>query len=231
MLRRYHLLFLLIFLSLISAGCRELQLKDRVTAAVSKKYEVDNFYVDPDLGEGRVRRVLFVPPRNLSDHTGTEDFLQDASSIMLMQIRKAKIFDIVPYETVLSPDERAVIDALDIEGKGSYDADSLLKIAQNVNVQGILLCSITQYNPNQPLVFGMKLSLIQIRSGRIVWAVDEVFDAARDDVKNLARFHYYNSYDTSNNPSLRWELLLSSMNEFMKFTIAEIVKTYSLTSE
>ncbi|MCK5708654.1 MAG: hypothetical protein KAI43_13485 [Candidatus Aureabacteria bacterium] len=217
---------LLLIICLCISGCGDFHIRDRVAGALSKKYVVDNYYVDDVLVEGVVRRVLFVPCKDISGYQ-SEDFLSEIDSVFLKQLRRSKKFDIVPYEQVLNEEQKKFIDSMDIERKGSYDADTLYEIGRKVNVQGILFGSISEYNPKKPILLGVKINLIHIRRGTIVWAVDEIFDAARDDIKNLARAYYYENYDTSLNPSLKWEFILNSMKDFSNFYFYEMIKTFS----
>jgi len=221
--------FFLIFLfSVIFYGCGDFHIKDRAISTISKKYVIENYYVDPDLMEGEIRRVLLVPPKNLTNYEESRDLLEESRMILEGELRLAKKFDIVRYQDVLTKEQMQIVDNLNIDKQGSYDADAMFDIGRSANVQGILFTSITRYKPVKPMVLGVKMNLLQIRKGAIVWAVDEVFDASREDIKNLARYHYYQKYDTSQNPSLKWDYLLSSMNEFAKFTVAEMLKTYVL---
>ena len=210
------------------AGCSDLRLQDRMAVAITPRYVADNYYVDPALREGEIRRIIYVPVKNLSDYPLPKNQLAEVNAALQLQLRKSKKFDIIPYQEVLDKEHMAVIDSMDINHQGEYDADILFDLGKEANVQGILFSAITQYNPRKPLVFGCKINLIQIRRGKAVWAVDEILDSADDDVKNLARAYYYQYFDTSQNPSLRWEFILNSMPEYMKFFFAQVIDTFQI---
>jgi hypothetical protein len=217
---------LAVLAALLAAGCRSLDLGDRVAAGVSHKYAVDNTYMDPALKPGEIRRVLLVPVKNASHYSEHTDITLPVNALLELQVRKEKQFEFVRYGDVLSTDQKKVIDAMDIEAKGSYDADALFNLAREINVEAVLFSTVTHYRPLKPLVFGIKFNLVDIRRGRIVWAADEVFDSSQDDVKNLARAWYYDNCDTAGNPGLKWQVVLNSMKDYIRFCISEVVGTY-----
>lgn len=217
---------LLILFCFSCYSCGDFHIRDRISGALSKKYEIDNYYVDDSLKEGMIKRVIFVPSKNLSGYEA-DGFQESIDEAFLRQLRRSKKFDVIPYGQVLNEEQKAFIDSMDIDRSGSYDADKLFDIGRDVNAQGILFTAVSQYDPKKPLAFGCRINLIHIRRGIIVWAVDEVFDAKRDDIKNLARAYYYDVYNTAQNPSLRWEVLVTSMNEFVEFYFYEVIKTFS----
>lgn len=216
------------FLSCL-CSCSNLQIKDRVATTISKKYSVENYYMAPDLRPGEVRRIFLLPPRDHTDYNGPMEFLPNVYNHLETQLRITGNFDIVRLYDALTPDQKFIFDSIDIDRQGSYDADKLYELGRDLNIQGILFTTITRYKPHEPFLFGIKINLIHLRKGSIVWAVDEVFDGSLDEVKNLVKSQYYNKHDVSRNPSLKWNYILQSMDEFIRFSCAEIVKTYSVS--
>jgi len=144
--------FFLIFLfSVIFYGCGDFHIKDRAISTISKKYVIENYYVDPDLMEGEIRRVLLVPPKNLTNYEESRDLLEESRMILEGELRLAKKFDIVRYQDVLTKEQMQIVDNLNIDKQGSYDADAMFDIGRAANVQGILFTSITQYKPVKPM--------------------------------------------------------------------------------
>ena len=232
--KRFRLLICLLCLFLLNgmlSGCSNLQLKERISTTISRKYIVENYYIDPELRPGEVRRILLLLPKDHADYNGPMEFVPNVYNHLETQLRRSKNFDIVRFHDALTPDQKKIFDSIDIEKKGSYDADMLYDLSRKINVQGMLFTTVTRYEPHEPFVFGVKLNLIHLRKGSIVWAVDEVFDGSRADVKNLVKSYYYNDQDATRNPSLQWNVILQSMDEFIKFSFYEVVKTYSMPEQ
>jgi hypothetical protein len=208
-------------------SCQQLHLQDRITSSISKKYAVENFYLDASVPKGSVRRVILVPPEDYSG-SAKGDLSRDIYKSFYDHLQKSKKFDVVRSDDVLSREQKETIGKMHIEKDGSYDSDALYGICSSVNAQAVIFTTITQVSAVKPFVLGVKMNMVYTETGKIIWAVDEVFDASRDDTKNLARYYYYEKKDTSHNPSLGWEIILTSFSEYTGFYFTSIIETYSL---
>lgn len=65
--------------------------------------------------------------------------------------------------------------------------DLLLYLAQTMAVDGVLQNDLTAYRPYRPFVVGLRCRLFDIASNDILWAVDELVDAAVREVHTGAR--------------------------------------------
>jgi hypothetical protein len=52
---------------------------------------------------------------------------------------------------------------------------------------GVLFAELTTYRAYAPLAVGWRFKLVDVRSGQIIWAADEVFDAARPAIFRAAQ--------------------------------------------
>jgi TolB-like protein len=52
---------------------------------------------------------------------------------------------------------------------------------------GVLFAELTTYRAYAPLAVGWRFKLVDVRSGQIIWAADELFDAARPAVLRAAQ--------------------------------------------
>jgi hypothetical protein len=107
----------------------------------------------------------------------------------------------------------------------------------------VLFCELTTFRPNAPLAIGWRLKLADARTGKILWAADEIFDAAnKNTVKDAEQFEksqqprhnfFYNTYsflawcvDTPTRSALddQWNIL-HSPRYFGEYTAEKLVKT------
>ncbi len=224
-MKRLAYFFLLISL-IFYEGCGGYKVKERFASTIAPKYSVDNYYVSSLQDRESIRRVLIADPVNLSE-TDYSELEKIFFNSLKDELKKIKAFDIVPAKDVLKVKEKLEFKKLNsILTTGNFDSDKLFEIARKYNVQGALFSAITSFKKYPPYVLGVKIFLVNIRTGKVVWAVDEVFDASRYDVKNLAKFYYYDVCDTSKNPSLEWKIVLQSIREYIKFVLNRVVKTY-----
>lgn len=76
------------------------------------------------------------------------------------------------------------------------------KLMKKYNADGVLFMGITQYSPYTPIQLGIRMQLIELNSKKIIWGIDEVFDASKEriyfGVKHYQRAHTINSFETLN---------------------------------
>lgn len=107
----------------------------------------------------------------------------------------------------------------------------------------VLFCELTSFRPNAPLAIGWRLKLADAKTGKILWAADEIFDAGnKDTAKEAEQFEksqqprhnfFYNVYsfaswcvDTPTRSALddQWNIL-HSPRYFGEYTAGKLVKT------
>jgi hypothetical protein len=68
-------------------------------------------------------------------------------------------------------------------------ADWASRIIQATGADAALLLDITHCSPYPPLSLGLRAKLVDLRTGNVLWATDEVFDVNNPDVARGARRH------------------------------------------
>lgn len=68
--------------------------------------------------------------------------------------------------------------------------DLLSRLKGATFADAILFIDLTAYSPYPPLKLGIRSKLVDISSGEILWAFDNLFDANEPAVANAARRHY-----------------------------------------
>jgi hypothetical protein len=88
----------------------------------------------------------------------------------------------------------------------------------------VLICRLTQYRAYEPLAIGWRLKLLDTDEPRIVWAVDEVFDARQPAVANAAR-RFAQAHPEPVPPVADSRRILLSPRRFAQYTAREVFKT------
>ena len=97
-------------------------------------------------------------------------------------------------------------------------ADFLANIRAALDADAVLFAHLAAYQPYKPLLIGWNLKLVETSSGYILWAVDEVFDAADPAVaKSAAR--YGRGGDTGWGRLGGEDAVLLSPSRFAQFTL------------
>ena len=135
---------------------------------------------------GHVRRVAILP---VADATATlpPAFLTtyDAPwSAALQQSQRAEfvVVDRATYARWTGGPQAPASNAL-------LPSDWAQKISAATGAEAAMLVEVTRCSPYAPLALGLRAKLIDLRTAEVLWAVDEVFDAADPTVARAARRH------------------------------------------
>jgi hypothetical protein len=155
-----------------------------------------------------------MPFVNRSRYAGASKQLADA---FVLELRKARAFDVTayPYDEPL---------AHLASTRGSFDAVETRMLGETLNVDAILIGEIVEYRPYRPLAIGLRILMIDTRSGRVVWTVDETLDTDELAVANLARAYYYDVIDPRAS-EYRVERVLRSMALFSRCVCYHFIRT------
>ena len=79
--------------------------------------------------------------------------------------------------------------------------DLTARLAEKTGADAVLFVDITAYSPYPPLALGLRAKLIDLKTGEIIWAFDNLFSAADERVVNSARKHVLVPTGTTGTPS------------------------------
>jgi len=71
------------------------------------------------------------------------------------------------------------------------------RLKGSTSADAVLFVDLTAYSPYPPLKLGVRSKLVDISTGEILWAFDNLFDANEASVVNSARRHYLDSNPSS----------------------------------
>jgi hypothetical protein len=86
----------------------------------------------------------------------------------------------------------------------------------------VLFCELTVYHAYAPLAVGWRLKLVDVRTRKIIWAADEVFNAGQPDVSRKAWQFWLNRDKMAEEDAIRWRLA-SSPRQFGSYTVAALL--------
>lgn len=150
--------------------------------ALSPPYQPSNVFGQHVPSGGEVRRVAVLPlaPAN----SGLESGQEALAGVVLDELGKGGRFELAP----VTPRQLA-----SWTGRSSWNTieilpRELLRAARDtLGCDALLFAELTQFHAYPPLTVGWKFKLADTRSGQILWAADEVFDARQPSVETGAR--------------------------------------------
>lgn len=172
--------------ALLVAGCSSLPLPKRDGAVAGPFYTPANVKTLPTM-PAEVRRVVVLPVSG--GPSLTEETLLALDAVCQSELNRTGRFEVVP----LTRDALAAIAG--VRQISSVDRlpvallDKLLNIYNSYGADAILFIDVTTYSPYPPLKIGLRTKLARVSDGEIIWATDNVFNAAEVPVANSARRH------------------------------------------
>jgi hypothetical protein len=164
-----------------------------------------------------IRRVAILPISCSLPDNGTAQ-LQDVLESELNRFGRFEIIDVSPEQMTLwtgRPRWRP---------EAALPADFYQKLASTLDCDAILFPHLAAYQPYKPMVLGWNLKLVEVNTGSIFWAVDELFDASDPEVAKLAA-RYGRGRDNDMGRLGQDDAVLLSPRRFAQFTLAAVFET------
>lgn len=157
-----------------------------------------------------IRRVAILPIS--SSQTENPSQLQ---SVLEGELNRSGRFEIIS----ISPEQMALwTGRRQWRPEDALPADFFQRLASALDCDAILFAHLASYQPYKPIEMGWNIKLVDVHTGSIFWAADEVFDSANPDVAKSAA-HYGGGH------SGQEDAVLLSPRRFAQFTLAAIFET------
>jgi len=208
----------LMALSVAMAGCQNAPFH---VGLLQRSYQPDNTFAYPPKLSLNVQRVAVLP---IAAETAGDNLPEGCAAlapVLWDQLVKAKKFELVAVDPVRL---RAGSGQPRWTGTETLPADFLAFLRREYGCDGVLFAELTTYRAYAPMAVGWRLKLVDARSGQIIWAADELFDAAQPAVEHavqrftdpgLTRSLFYNS---------SW-LAVNSPSQFGRYSAAALLET------
>lgn len=200
----------------------------------------ENVYIAAPTLPAGLKRVVVLPLANEERGSGLA-----AGGDILNPVLRAGLVKTGKFEVVAADPETLC----NCTGSSQWTGEEALPANFFESLKGIygcdavLFCQLTQFRSMAPLAIGWRLKLVDVKTTKIIWAADEIFDAANLDVAKAAKKferdqqpHHnlaYNVYsffawcvNTPTRSALdeQWEVL-NSPRYFGVFSIEQVLKT------
>ncbi|MBT6228119.1 MAG: hypothetical protein HOI47_15855 [Candidatus Scalindua sp.] len=183
----------------------------------TKKYDTINYHKSEEYLNTRLHRVLLLPFTIESQRDKVVDEVTDAFYIELQKSGKFEIIVPQGFQDILSQQN-------DIWNRGLIRSETIEEAKKRYKVDAILFGTITQYQPYEPPVLGIKIGMFSAISGNIMWSSDAIFDSSDASVIKLVKTYYKEHY--KRNQSLYdWKIILLSMKRYAQFVAYHMVDT------
>jgi hypothetical protein len=201
---------LLLLLAVLSSGCTIYSVFEGSAPAA------DYYYLNPDKRLTEIGRVAIVELNNDSSYP---QISTDITEALFQALQKKQVFGL----TVVGRHD-ASWRSLQLDFDSTHTLDQIMAIRKALKCDGILLGTITEFRPYPHMTVGLRLKLLDLTDGQLLWALEQVWDGA-DKTTEYRIKKYFQSQKRSGSAPLREQLTAVSSFEFIKFVSYEVAAT------
>ena len=199
---------MLLLLAVLLSGCRS-QNSPPAPAA--------NFYYrNPDKKFITIGRVAIVELQNDSSYP---QISSDITGSLYQAFQKRQVFGL----TLIRQDDPAWR-SLQLEPDATYSLEQLSDIREALKCDGVLIGTVTEYRPYPHMTVGLRLRLLDLRDGKLVWALEQIWESADKTTEKRIK-SYFKSEKRDGFAPLNANLAAVSPLEFIKFVSYEVAGT------
>jgi len=198
---------LLLLLTVLPLGCQ--LYKTDISAA-------NHYYLNPNKDLSAIGRVAIVELNNNSSYPAIST---DVTEALFQALQKKQLFGL----TLLRQSDPAWRSSrLDMNSTNTLD--QLLIARKTLKCDAILTGTITEYHPYPHMAIGLRLKLVDLTDGQLIWALEQIWDTA-DKTTQYRIKDYFHSQMRSGFAPLREEVVAVSPLKFIKFVAYEAAIT------
>ena len=200
------LLFLFGSCWIVTSGCQQ----------TSQRPLSDYSYLEADRPIEKTGRITLI---ELSCDSTPPQIATDVTDALFEAMQKKRVFGL----TVVRRDDPA-LESLQLDHSGTYTLEQLSAMRKTLQCDAVLTGEITVFKPYPHLDLGLRLKLIDLTDGQLIWAMEYVWDttdkATRDRIDR-----YYTDHTLVGFSSLQERLGTISQIKFFKFVAYETSRT------
>ncbi len=174
------------------------------------------YYLNPDKTLTAVGRVAIVELQNDSSYPQVST---DVTTSLFQALQKRQVFGL----TVIKQNDPSWR-SLQLEPGATYSLDEMLAARQTLKCDGLLIGTITDFRPFPHMAVGLRLKLLDLRDGQLLWALEQVWDSADSATEKRIK-DYFKSEKREGFAPLKEQLATVSPLEFLKFVSYEVAGT------
>ncbi len=173
-------------------------------------------YMNPNMDITTIGRVAVVELKNNSKYPQASSNITEA---LFQALQKKQLFG----PTIISQNDPAWR-SLQLEADSTYTLEQTSSIRELLKCDGILIGTITEYRPYPHTAVGLRLKIVDLRSGKLLWALEQIWDITDNQTEHRIR-RYYKSRKNMDYPLLNEHLVSVSPMEFIRFVCSEVADT------
>ncbi len=180
----------------------------------------DSYYLTPYKDLRKVGRVALVEIAGISDDPQIAATVTDA---LFLEAQKKQVFGVMVVRRS-DPAWQNLQENLD----APQTLRQLAAAREALKCNGLLVGTLTKYRPYPHMVIGLRLKLLDLTDGQLLWGMEEVWDSSDRSIQKRIKNYLKEDRKAGDSP-LREELVVVSPLSFCKFVTYEVAGTFERT--
>jgi hypothetical protein len=196
-----------VFCILLLTGCRFYQPSEskQVYSYLNKEKDLSTL--------GRVALV------ELDNDSSLPQISTDITEALFLAIQKKQIFGL----TVVNQDDSAWR-SIGLGSDTIHTLEQLLALHEVLNCNAVMLGTVTQYESYPHMSVGLRLRLLDLRDGQLLWALEQVWDSSDKTTERQIKT-YFQDQRRSGLAYLGEKLTVVSSRKFIQFVAFKVAET------
>jgi hypothetical protein len=116
------------------------------------------------------------------------------------------------------------LEGLALDGRRPVSLEQMKRIRRAFRADAAVLSCLTGFHPYPRMRMGLRLRMIDLRTGQLVWSVDHTWDGAEEaTAKRIQQYHKTRTRGLCE--PLEWRVALVSPKAFGEFVADEVART------
>jgi hypothetical protein len=111
-----------------------------------------------------------------------------------------------------------------LDQANSLSSQDMEHIQKQLKADAILIGTISRYRTYPQLLAAMRFKMLDLRSGRLLWAMENVWDSTDKNTEERIKTFFKTQMRTGYQP-MNWQFVTNSPSAFHKFVMYEVVGT------
>lgn len=177
----------------------------------------NNYYLNSAKDVKMIGRVALV---ELTNNSPIPQISLGVTESLFQEIQKRQIFGVTKFWQD-DPDWRSL--QMDIDT--SYSFEELVQMQKMLKCDAVLSGTITGFEPYPHMSIGLRLRLIDLYDGQLIWALEQVWDTTDKMTQKRIEAYYNPKRPMLDDENLSGQLGSVSSLKFFKFVAHEITET------
>ncbi|MHC4114899.1 MAG: hypothetical protein ACYSSL_06245 [Planctomycetota bacterium] len=173
------------------------------------------YYLNPNKDLSTIGRTALV---ELANDSAFPQVSADITEALFQALQKKQVFGLTVIRQS-NPGWRK----LQLDMDSAYTFGQLSAMRKTLNCDAVLVGTITGFEPFPHLTIGLRLKLIDLADGQLLWALEQIWDTT--DKTTQDRIKDYYSYHLPSFETLEEKLGTVSSLRFLKFVAFETAET------